>query len=39
VKVVVGMLVVAASLPFVSGWINDQLQLSVAQALQTIKLA
>ena len=39
VKVVVGMLVVAASLPFVSGWIGDQLQLSVAQALQTIKLA
>jgi flagellar biosynthetic protein FliR len=39
VKVVVGLLVVAASLPFVSGWISDQLQLSVAQALQTIKLA
>jgi flagellar biosynthetic protein FliR len=39
VKVVVGMLVVGASLPFVSGWISDQLQLSVAQALQTIKLA
>jgi flagellar biosynthetic protein FliR len=39
VKVVVGLLVVAASLPFVSGWIGDQLQLSVAQALQTIKLA
>ena len=39
VKVVVGMLVVAASLPFVSGWISDQLQLSVAQALETIKLA
>jgi flagellar biosynthetic protein FliR len=39
VKVVVGMLVVAASLPFVSAWISDQLQLSVAQALETIKLA
>lgn len=39
VKVVVGLLVVAASLPFVSGWISDQLQLSVAQALQTIKAA
>lgn len=38
VKVVVGMLVVAASLPFVSGWIADQLQASVAQALQTVKL-
>jgi flagellar biosynthetic protein FliR len=39
VKIVVGLLVVGASLPFVSGWISDQLQLSVAQALQTIKLA
>ena len=39
VKVVVGLLVVGASLPFVSGWISDQLQLSVAQALQTIKVA
>ena len=39
VKVVVGLLVVGASLPFVSGWVSDQLQLSVAQALQTIKLA
>lgn len=38
VKVVVGLLVVAASLPFVSGWISDQLQQSVAQALQTVKL-
>lgn len=38
VKVVVGMLVVMASLPFVSGWISDQLQQSVAQALQTVKL-
>jgi flagellar biosynthetic protein FliR len=39
VKVVVGLLVVGASLPFVSGWISDQLQLSVAQALQTVSLA
>lgn len=39
VKVVVGLLVVSASLPFVAGWISDQLQLSVAQALQTIKVA
>lgn len=39
VKVVVGLLVVGASLPFVSGWVSDQLQLSVAQALQTIKVA
>lgn len=39
VKVVVGLLVVAASLPFVVGWISDQLELSVGQALQTIKVA
>jgi flagellar biosynthesis protein FliR len=38
VKVIVGMLVVAASLPFVAGWISDQLQLSVGQALQTLKV-
>ncbi len=39
VKVVVGLLVVGTSLPFVSGWISDQLQLSVAQALQVVKAA
>jgi flagellar biosynthetic protein FliR len=36
VKVVVALLVVAASLPFVVGWISDQLGTSVAQALQTV---
>lgn len=39
VKVAVGLLVVAASLPFVVGWISDQLELSVGQALQTLKVA
>jgi flagellar biosynthetic protein FliR len=39
VKIVVGMLVVAASLPFFSGWISDQLEQSVGQALQTLKVA
>jgi flagellar biosynthetic protein FliR len=38
VKVVVGLLVVAASLPFVVGWVSDQLELSVGQALQTLKV-
>ncbi|MGB2710279.1 MAG: flagellar biosynthetic protein FliR [Conexibacter sp.] len=38
VKVIVGLLVVAASLPFVVGWVSDQLELSVGQALQTIKV-
>lgn len=39
VKIVVGLLIVGASLPFVSGWISDQLQQSVAQALQIVKVA
>jgi len=39
VKVVVGLLVVAASLPFVVGWVSDQLELSVGQALQTLKVS
>jgi flagellar biosynthesis protein FliR len=39
VKVVVGLLVVAASLPFVSGWVSDQLATSVGQALQTLRVA
>lgn len=36
VKVVVGLLVVGAALPFVSGWISDELHASVAQALQIV---
>jgi flagellar biosynthetic protein FliR len=39
VKIVVGLLLVAASMPFVCGWISDQLTSSVAQALQTIRIA
>jgi flagellar biosynthesis protein FliR len=38
VKVVVGLLVVAASLPFAGGWISDQVGTSVAQALATLKV-
>jgi flagellar biosynthetic protein FliR len=38
-KVTVGLVVVGASLPFVSGWLGDELQRSVAAALQTIKVA
>lgn len=38
VKVIVGLVVVGASLPFVSGWISDELHASVAQALQIVKL-
>jgi flagellar biosynthetic protein FliR len=38
-KILVGFLIVAASLPFVAGWIGDQLQQSVMSALQTIHVA
>ncbi|MDO8211393.1 flagellar biosynthetic protein FliR [Conexibacter sp. CPCC 206217] len=37
VKVIVGLVVVAASLPFVGNWITDQLQLSVGEALQVLR--
>jgi len=35
-KMIVGLTLIGASLPFVSGFIADQLQLSVAQALSTL---
>jgi flagellar biosynthetic protein FliR len=38
-KILVGFLVVAASLPFVAGWIGNQLQQSVLSALQTLRVA
>jgi flagellar biosynthetic protein FliR len=38
-KVVVGLLVIGTSLPFVGGWIAEELQTSVAAALQTLKVA
>jgi flagellar biosynthetic protein FliR len=38
-KILVGFLIVAASLPFVAGWIGDQLQQSVLSALQTLRVA
>jgi flagellar biosynthesis protein FliR len=38
-KVAVGIVVIGASLPFVAGWIDDQLQQSVAAALHTLKVA
>lgn len=38
-KVAVAMLVVAASLPFVSGWINGQLSESVSAALGALHVA
>ena len=38
-KILVGFLIVSASLPFVAGWFGDQLEQSVMQALRTLKVA
>jgi flagellar biosynthesis protein FliR len=38
-KVTVGLVLVGASLPFVAGWLGDELQSSVASALQTLRVA
>jgi flagellar biosynthetic protein FliR len=38
-KILVGFLLVAASLPFVAGWIGDQLTKSVGAALHTLQVA
>jgi flagellar biosynthetic protein FliR len=38
-KVTVGLLLVAATLPFVAGWISNELQQDVGSALQAIRVA
>ena len=38
-KVTVGLVMVGATLPFVAGWLGDELQNSVAAALHTLKVA
>src|SRR4051794_12682878 len=38
-KILVGFLIIAASLPFVAGWIGNQLEQSVMSALHTIRVA
>lgn len=38
-KIAVGLLVMGVSLPFVGGWISDQVQVSVSTALQSIHVA
>jgi flagellar biosynthetic protein FliR len=38
-KVVIGLLVLAASLPFAAGWISGELQRSIGAALQTLRIA
>jgi flagellar biosynthetic protein FliR len=37
-KVVLGLLLVGASMPFVAGWLSGELQNDVRQALETLKL-
>jgi flagellar biosynthetic protein FliR len=37
-KVVVGLLLISASMPFVAGWISDQLQADVGAALNTLRV-
>jgi flagellar biosynthetic protein FliR len=38
-KVIVGLVLVGATLPFVAGWLGDELQSSVSTALHTLKVA
>jgi flagellar biosynthetic protein FliR len=38
-KVTVGLVLVGASLPFMAGWLGDELQNSVASALHTLQVA
>jgi flagellar biosynthetic protein FliR len=37
-KVVVGFVVISASLPFVAGWLHDELQLSVSAGLHALRV-
>jgi flagellar biosynthetic protein FliR len=39
VKIIVGLALIGVTLPFVGGWIADQVQVSVSQALMALKLA
>ena len=38
-KVVVGLLLIGATLPFVAGWISGELQQDVGAALQAIRVS
>jgi len=38
-KVTVGLVMVGATLPFMAGWLGDELQSSVASALRTLQVA
>jgi flagellar biosynthetic protein FliR len=38
-KVVIGLVLIGATMPFVAGWIADQLQADVGAALETLRVA
>jgi len=38
-KIGIGLLVVAATMPFIGGWLTDQLETSVAVALHSLRIA
>ena len=38
-KVTVGLVLIAASLPFVAGWLNQELERSVGSALHALKVS
>jgi flagellar biosynthetic protein FliR len=38
-KVIIGLVLIGATMPFVAGWIADQLQADVGAALDTLRLA
>src|SRR3712207_968289 len=37
-KVTIGLVLVGASMPFVAGWLGDEMQSSVSAALRTLKV-
>jgi flagellar biosynthetic protein FliR len=39
VKLLVGLILLGVTLPFVGGWLADEVQTSVSQALQTLRVA
>ena len=39
IKLIVGVLLIGVTLPYVGGWMNNELQDSVTQALRALKVA
>jgi flagellar biosynthetic protein FliR len=39
IKLIVGLVLIGVTLPYVGGWLADQVQVSVSQALHTLKVA